>query len=150
MLTLRDLSARYGLSPRQTRRYWEAVSPLLAPYVQRGPHNVTLLSEQAIPIFDRLLGLLREGLSVPAAAEKLREEMRSSGQTDGMLAGNGGHTRGDPRDELIAILKAQLAEKDRQIAELLASVRELQMRALPPAAPISRLQALKLALLGRS
>lgn len=147
MMTLQDLSARYGLSPKQTRRVWEAVRPLLAPYTQRGPHNVTLISEQAIPILDRFLELLREGLSVPAASEKLHKEMKSSGSAQGALPASNGHP--DPRDELIAILKAQLAEKDRQIAELLNSVRDLQMKALPPAAPrLSRWQAFRIAILG--
>ncbi len=67
MLTLKAISVRYGLSPKQTRRYWEAVAPLLARYAHRGPHNTTLISEQAIPVFDRLMELLREGLSLPSA-----------------------------------------------------------------------------------
>lgn len=149
-MTLKNLSARYGLSPKQTRRVWEAVRPLLSPYTQRGPHNVTLISEQAIPILDRFMELLREGLSVPAASEKLHEEMKSSGPAQGTLPASNGHSQGDPRDELIAILKAQLAEKDCLIADLLNSVRDLQMKALPPAAPrLSRWQALKIAILGR-
>jgi len=131
MLTLRDIAARYELSPKQARRYWEAVSPLLSQYARRGPHNAILLSEQAIPVLDRLAELIHSGLSLPAAAEQLREELNGSRQAGGKQTDN--YEQTDYRDELIAILKAQLAEKDRQIAELLSQLRELQQRALPPA-----------------
>jgi len=131
MLTLRDIAARYELSPKQARRYWEAVSPLLTQYARRGPHNTILLSEQAIPVLDRLAELVRSGLSLPAAAEQLRGELNGSGQAESKQMDDYGQT--DYRDELISVLKAQLAEKDRQIAELLAQLRELQQRALPPA-----------------
>jgi hypothetical protein len=130
MMTLQDISKRYGLTTKQARRWWDAASPLLDHYAQRGPHNVILLSEQALPIFDRLAELIKAGLSLPAAAEKLREELTDREPAEGKLEGNGG--RIDARDELIAILKAQLEVKDRQIAALLAQLEELQRRALPP------------------
>lgn len=135
MLTLKDLSKRYRLTPKQARRWWDAVSPLLDHHAQRGPHNVILVSEQGIPVFDRLAELVREGLSLPAAAERLREELNGSGQVEGEPSSEGGQspTSADPRDELIAILKEQLREKDKQIAALLSQLEDLQRRALPPA-----------------
>jgi len=163
MLTLKDLSKRFGWSDKQTRRYWEAVSPLLSEFTQRGPHNTILLSPQALAVFDRLQDLLRQGLSLPAAAEKLREELSISGPSQGELSGNGGEARppSDPWEELVAMLKDQLREKDKQIAELLAQLRERdeQIRALMPGPQmdskgpggdhLSRWRALKYALLGR-
>jgi|GEM_PF-7086748 len=164
MLTLKDLSQRFGWSDKQTRRYWKAVSPLLSEFTQRGPHNTILLSPQALAVFDRLQDLLRQGLSLPAVAEKLREELNDSGHTQGELSGNGGKARSssDPWEELVAVLKEQLREKDKQIAELLAQLRERdeQIKALMPGPKpdsrspsdqpsLSRWQALKYALMGR-
>lgn len=89
-----------------------------------------LLSEQALPIFDRLAELIRAGLSLPAAAEQLRLELTDKGLAERKLEGDGGQT--GPKDELIAVLKAQLEIKDRQITALLAQLEGLQHRALPP------------------
>jgi vacuolar-type H+-ATPase subunit I/STV1 len=166
MLTLKDLSKRFGWSDKQTRRYWEAVSPLLSEFTHRGPHNTILLSPQALAVFDRLQELLRQGISLPTAAVKLREELNGSGQSQVELSGNGGEapSPSDPWEELVAVLKDQLREKDKQIAELLAQLRERdeQIKALMPGPKAdsrsrgdhlssnpSRWQALKYALLGR-
>jgi hypothetical protein len=161
MMTLSDVAARYSLTEKQARRRWEALSPLLAQFAQRGPHNTIMLSPQALAVFDRLTDLLKSGLSLPSAAGQLREEMRGSGQTQTDLAGSKGSPA--PHDDLLPILKEQLTAKDHLIEQLLAQLRDRdeQLRALMPGPvangksgsssrpSLTRWNALRFALLGR-
>ncbi len=160
MLTLKDISARYDLSPKQARRYLESVSHLISSYCQRGPHNTTLVSQQAIPVFDRLTELLRDGLSLPAASQQISKEMNGNGKTDAHLTVDSWQTNGQPyRDELLGDLRAQVQDLRQERERLLRLLEEsqLQVRQLMLPAPkpalsqqsMSRWVALRVALLGR-
>ena len=164
MLTLKDLAARYELSSKQARRYWESVSHLIAPYCQRGPHNTALVSEQAIPVFDRLSELLRDGLSLPGATQQIANEMNGNGFAESKLIRNSEHTARQIestayRDELIEEMRAQVQDlrKERErllglLEESQAQVRQLMLPAPKPESQqplMSRWQALRALVLGR-
>ena len=166
MLTLKDLSARYELSPKQARRHMESVSHLITPYCRRGPHNTTLVSEQAIPVFDRLSELLRDGFSLPTAAQQISEEMNGKGLAEDKLVENPQRTNGRTgdvvyRDDLVAELRSQVQDLRKERERLLglledsqSQVRQLMLPAPKPTEgyppqPLTRWQALKTLLLGR-
>lgn len=163
MYTLKDLSVRYDLSPKQARRYFESVSQLIAPHCQRGPHNTTLVSEQAIPVFDRLLELMRNGLGLPAAAQQIVKEMNGIETANGKLTSSSGETVSSLekrvyRDELVDELRTQVQElrreRDRLINLLESSQDQVRQLMLPsPKSNASlapnRWQAVKILVLGR-
>ncbi len=153
MLTMKDISKRYELTSNQTRACWDAVSPLLVDYIERGPHNAVLVSEEAIFILDRMIELRRSGLSWSACGDKLKKEMTDSTentpQTPPQLSTNENNLA--PNAEIISIFKEQLDRKDEQIEELLAQLKDVQMRALPEHSEgrKSRWQYLKAVFTGR-
>jgi hypothetical protein len=62
MLELKDVEGRFGLSEHQARRLLRALEPVLQGRVKRGRDNRLLLSDDALAILERAVGLWRDGL----------------------------------------------------------------------------------------
>jgi hypothetical protein len=160
MYTVKDLAQRFALHPKRVRERLAALGPVVEPHIVEGKQNAKLLTDAGMAIFDRLRQLEQEGYTVPAAVQRLKEELSDQGKTTGHRASNGeSNGRPDAKDELIKALKAQVedlrAERDRLLA--IVEHQTEQIRALMPGVEQkekpnvfgTRLKALKYALLGR-
>jgi hypothetical protein len=76
MLTIENLTARYGISDRALRRRLDALGPLIAPHIHRGQNNALLFDDGALAILDRLMQVQREtGLGLTEAVERIKSEL---------------------------------------------------------------------------
>lgn len=161
MFTVNDLSERFGLSPGSIRERLSAVAGLVESNIRRGRNNAILLTDAGLAIFDRLIQLERDGHTTITAIEEMKN--------DGQGALKTAHQPNDNRAiapvpiELVTELRARVDEQTRMIGylqvkldEALTQVHEkdTHIRALtagPRPEPIrpNRLQALRIALLGR-
>jgi DNA-binding transcriptional MerR regulator len=164
MLTLEDLTKRYGLSDRALRRRLGALGTAIEPCIRRGPNNALLFQDGALALLDRLAQLQREaGLGLAAAAAQVKNEVLNgraapAGERPGS-AGPGAEPEPSPElRKLLESYEARIEEQARMISYLQAKLDEALARIpeLPPAPPpadrvrnVSRWQALKYALLGR-
>jgi len=162
MVTVQDLSKRFGLHPKSVRERLAALGPLVSPHMTRGRNNAILLTDAGLALFDRLIQLEREGYPTATAVQLMRDELPEAGQTGGQPEDNGAsHRPPSPsceHDELIRELRARIESLEQDKAYLKAKLDELLTRIpeLPPGPPpagqirnVSRWQALKYALLGR-
>ena len=160
MLSLKDLAERYELTPKQARRLWENVGPLLGAHTRRGPQGQTLIDVTGLPIIERCQDLVRQGASLPNAVRAVAQEMGLNGYSgkvsDGLTKGT------DDYPAIVDLLKAQLSDKDHRISDLTSERDRLlniienqgeQIKALMPGPKPeprrSRFEALRFALLGR-
>lgn len=148
MLTTKDIGKRYRLSAKQVRSLVDAVSPLLADGVARGPHNTILIKEPTLAVFDRAMELRREGASWPAISEQLDRELAktSNGSMENSLSTNGpavaqlpsepqangaNHIEDGATGELLKVLKDQIQELKQDKEFLQDRVKQLEILALP-------------------
>jgi DNA-binding transcriptional MerR regulator len=165
MLTLEDLTKRYGLSDRALRRRLDALGTAIEPYIRRGPNNALLFQDGALALLDRLAQLQREaGLGLADAAAQVKNEVLNGRaapageRPQSQSAGPGAEPGPNPEfQKLLESYEARIEEQARMISYLQAKLDEALARIpeLPPAPPadrvrnVSRWQALKYALLGR-
>lgn len=164
MLTLENLTKRYGLSDRALRRRLDALGTVIEPNIRRGPNNALLFQDGALALLDRLAQLQREaGLGLADAAAQVREEVSNGRAAPAgerpKSAGPGAEPGPNPElQKLLESYEARIEEQARMISYLQAKLDEALSRipALPeptsqPAGHVrnvSRWQALKYALLG--
>jgi len=73
MYTINDIKKILGLSTtNQVRNRIEAVKPLLAGELRRGPNNQILITDEGLGILKRLQELYDSGLTIAQASEVLR------------------------------------------------------------------------------
>jgi len=163
MYTVKDLAERFGLHPKRVRERLAVLSPLIDPYLVEGKQNAKLLTDGGLAIFDRLIQLEREGLTVQAAVQKLQNELSHGQKTPDQRASLEPASNGNnDKDELIAVLKEELQYLRQERDRLLGIIENQseQLRALlpgpkpqngqdGPAKKLTRWQALKIAILGR-
>jgi hypothetical protein len=163
MLTIAQIAERYGLTERQVRWRLTQLDGLLRHHLFTGVNGRVTLDDAGVAIFDRLLQLEREGLGLTSAVKRLSGELGQGAMgTTETPHGSGASTlvTGETGDS-VTLWERLLAEKDARIADLQAErdrllrlLEDLQARlpALPPSSSlnITRWQALKIALLGRS
>jgi len=133
MHDVKSLADHFKLSERAINRRLAALQTALGPesdaYLTRGKVDKYLVTNNGLSVLGRMLELERDGLTIEEAARRVRAELgepASNDQEDG--TGASGQQSADSRkahDELVAtlretveLLKAQLAEKDRQIERL--------------------------------
>jgi hypothetical protein len=133
MHDVKSLADHFKLSERAINRRLAALQTALGPesdaYLMRGKVDKYLVTNNGLSVLGRMLELERDGLTIEEAAKRVHAELvepASDGQEDGTGASR--RESADSRkahDELIAtlretveLLKAQLAEKDRQIERL--------------------------------
>jgi DNA-binding transcriptional MerR regulator len=157
MLTIENLTARYGISDRALRRRLDALGPLIAPHIHRGQNNALLFDDGALAILDRLMQVQREtGLGLTEAVERIKSELAHSDPGTAEERPKSVHSSADPAvfTKLIAAYEDRIESLERDKAYLQAKLDEAlaKLPALPPPRPINltRWQALKIALLGRS
>lgn len=155
MLTIAQIAERYGFTERQVRWRLAQLDGLLTAHVFTGVNGRVLLDDAGLTIFDRLVQLERDGLSLSTAVSRLTGEI---GQTPTASARSPSVT--DTSTTVTPELWERLIqEKDARIAQLMAENAWLRAKldetlsrlpALPPPTPsISRWRALRIALLGR-
>lgn len=162
MYTVKDLSERFGLHSKRVRERLAALSPLIDPYLAEGKQNAKLLTDGGLSVFDRLMQLEQEGLTVQAAIQKLKDELSDGQKTPGQRASSERVSNGaDAKDELIAVLKEQLLHTQQERDRLLGIIENQseQLRALMPGPKaqngqggnpaLTRWQALKVLVLGK-
>lgn len=119
MLTLQDLSDRYGLSYKQVRDRVTVLGPLLDPFLSEGKQNTKLLNDSGLAIFDRLIQIERQDqLTIKAAAAVLNREL-SSGEVASA------HVE---QDETIERLLVKLENHEQLIAKLQMAVASCQQQ----------------------
>lgn len=163
MVTIQELSKRFGISEKSVRRRLEILGPVLAPYLTTGRQNAILLNDSGVAIFDRLLQMERQDkLSPSAAAERVKKELQDGEKT---VSGQGSSSVQTPSSEgveqLLKVLSKQVEDLRSERDRLLSIIEQQgqQLRALLPGPPpqhsqpnnltLSRWQALKIAILGR-
>jgi hypothetical protein len=121
MFTLQALADTYGLSYKQVRDRLTALGPLIDPHIVEGKNNAKLLKDSGRAIFDRLIQLEREGLTIGAAKAVIEQELASDGGPEaGDRSSNGGQA-----DAVLRQMQARLDEQGQQIAFLQDQVRRL-------------------------
>lgn len=176
MLTVENLTTRYGISDRALRRRLDALQPVLGGYIQRGQNNALLFQDGALAILDRLSQLQRDaGLGLTDAASKVRNEL---------LNGNAAPAEERPKSaepsaevhkliqsyedrireqaDMIQFLQEQVGKRDEQILALMPGKGEAKpgpqertngepskTRRVQDGRKLSRWQALRFVLLGR-
>lgn len=154
-MNVKDVANRLGYTEWQARKLIYACRPLLVGeqgWLSYGTNGELQINPQALPILERakelrLAGIPRKEIVKRLASELVKSVPDRESQPQQELASP------DPRDELIRELRERISSLERDKAYLQAKLYEVLARipALPPAAPkLSRWQALKLALLGRS
>jgi hypothetical protein len=133
MHDVRSLADHFDLSERSVNRRLAAVQTALGPkadaYVTRGKVDKYLVTNNGLSVLGRMLELERDGLTIEEAARRVRAELvepASNGQGNGEAAAGPGSadSRRESAElaaalrETVELLKAQLAEKDRQIERL--------------------------------
>ena len=133
MHDVKALAEHFGLSERAINRRLAALQTALGPqadaYLTRGKVDKYLVTNNGLSVLGRMLELERDGLTIEEAAKRVREELvepASDPQTNGQNAERRESAeRRQAGDELVAtlretieLLKAQIAEKDRQIERL--------------------------------
>lgn len=156
MMDTETLAKTLGYHKRALLRRVTALGGLVTPYVTEGKNGGFLFGDRAIAILKRLQELERDGLSVAAAVQRIREELESE-EHKGVFKDVPGALSGDPaKDELIAELRARIQEQAEIIRFLQEQLRnkEEELKALMPPKGAqgtyrSRWEALRFALLGR-
>ena len=133
MHDVKALAEHFQLSERAINRRLAALQTALGPqadaYLTRGKVDKYLVTNNGLSVLGRMLDLERDGLTIEEAAKRVREELvepASNPQTNGQNAERRESAeRRQAGDELVAtlretieLLKAQIAEKDRQIERL--------------------------------
>ena len=123
VLNLSDLAKSRNVPYSTVRKYVNALSEKGFISLETTPHSVTLRKKD-IEVFDKLLALIRSGVSFKKAIEKL------------------GEGEGDNQDNVIDYLRKlerkvdSLEEENRKLRELvqvyLSKVDELQKQLMPP------------------
>lgn len=141
LLSLADLAQAMGLSERQVRRRIAEARPLLAGHLQTGKAGAILVDSGGLEILRRVQALTDQGVSMALAVEIIRAELTPGGN-ERTPGGNAPATAGvapadwgqliQAKDELIAVLRAQVDHLTAEVAFLRRQVDELQPRALPP------------------
>lgn len=159
MMDTEALARTLGYHKRALLRRVTTLGSLVTPHVTEGKSGGFLFDDAAISILKRLRELERDGLSVAAAAQRIREELRQP-DGNGVAPGVPSAPEGDST-ELVAELRARVKEQSEMIAFLKEQLqrRDEQILALMPGPQatgesrqgqrISRLQALKALVLGR-
>jgi len=155
MLTIENVTARYGISDRALRRRLDALGPLITPHLHRGQNNALLFDDGALAILDRLMQVQREtGLGLTEAVEKIKSELAHRDPGTAEERPQSVHPSADPSvlTKLIATYEDRIESLERDKAYLQAKLDEAlaKLPALPPSRStnLTRWQALKIALLG--
>lgn len=162
MLTIQDISQRFGLSKKSVRRRLDSLGPTISQHLDTGRQNAILFSDAAVSIFDRLMQLeAQDKLSPSAAIEKLKSELANGGNHVSEERGNGAQTVPSTSPELVGVLTRQIEDLRTERDRLLAIIenQEEQIRALMPGPTepqpngqgngLSRWLALRVLVLGR-
>ena len=145
MYTLADLERITGLTENQLRDRLSLLSPIVGDDLHRGSRGKILVGDRALAALRRMIELEQEGLSPKVAQSRIMGELAQPHP-------NGQSSSDDLWQRLLAEKDARIADLQAERDRLLKLLEDLQARipALPPAAPqLSRLQALKIAILGR-
>ena len=162
MLTIQDISKRFGLSEKSVRRRLDSLGTVISQHLVTGRQNAILFPDAAISIFDRLIQLeAQDKLSPGAALEKLNNELANGGNPVSEQRGNGGPTTPGASPDLVAVLSGQIQDLRSERDRLLAIVENQgdQIKALMPGPSeprpngrengFTRWRALRYAMLGR-
>lgn len=169
MKTIKDLEDHFGLTARQVHIRIDTLNPLLNGHVHRGKSNSILLDDNGFTLFRRLLELERDKhVTSHGAVELMKSELMTQTKeavvnvySDEVKAGHTAVKAGETvvvegYREAFGVLKNQNEFLQRQVEKLLAQLNEkdTHIRALtagpkPETTHPSRLQALRIALLGR-
>ena len=158
-----------GYHKRALLRRVDALGALVTPHVTEGKNGGFLFDDTAISLLDRLQQLERDGWSVAAAVQHIREEFRSpqqNGDTAAVATAPTSDARTDTDElvkelrsrireqaETIGWLKNQLESRDEQILALMPgkdSEDATEGNSAPHNGSLSRWQHFKAALLGRT
>ncbi len=163
MLELKTVADRCGLSEHQARRVVRALSPVLQDRLKRGKDNRILLDNSALMIVDRAVNLWRGGLPLQNVSQTVATEITNGAKTgaDGLTDRLPNHeqpthnhcTTCEAREDLVKELRTDKERLLRLLEDSQAQIRQLMLPppktgdSSPP--PITRWQALRIALLGR-
>ena len=110
MLTLEDLTRRYGISDRALRRRLDALEPLVSAHIHRGQNNALLFDDGALAILDRLAQVQREaGLGLTDAVKKIKSEFTNGHNS----SAQGRPQSAEPNADHTVIAKLIAAYEDR-------------------------------------
>jgi len=136
MLTIQDVSKRFGISEKTVRRRLDSLSPVIDQHLTTGAQNAIMVKDAGLAIFDRVMQLIQQGkLSPSAAIEKVINEVQ---QPDTALDKQGGSAVQtfdqlvpEPTKELIDMLKQQAddlrGERDRLLGIVESQQDQIQL-----------------------
>lgn len=164
MLSIQDLSQRFGISEKSVRRRLDSLKPVLDQHLTTGRQNAILLKDSGIAIFDRVMQLEQQDkLSPSAALEKVISEVGKgfsevSKDEQGVVQSIGQAVPA-PNEELVEVLKQQVSDLRNERDRLLGIIENQneQMQAMlpgsteepPPSEKRSRWSHLKAVVTGR-
>jgi DNA-binding transcriptional LysR family regulator len=127
VLTLQDLAHKYGLTLRQVRWRVAQLDGLLQSHLFTGANGRVTLDDAGVAIFDRLIQLERDNLSLAAAVSRLSAEL-SGEQTPSSPTPLGS----GPSCPACAAYLRQIEHLEEEVRWLRARLEELETRAPPP------------------
>lgn len=146
-----------GYHKRALLRRVTALGALVTPHVTEGKNGGFLFDDGVLSILKRLSELERDGLSVAAAVQRIREEMKRpdgnalaptvpgapAGDTSELVAEL--KARVKEQSEIISFLREQLEQRDEQILALMPGPSERQGKENG----LTRWRALRVLVLGK-
>ncbi|MBC8147356.1 MAG: hypothetical protein H8E98_05170 [Bacteroidetes bacterium] len=125
MLSLKNISAQFGLSDKFLRRCINALKDELQPYQTRGEHNTILFKTASSGIFEQIKIHKENGLSVPEIAKAIQKNLASlqpptppknvvkqEGKTRENVVKPGGGTMGNVENDLVQQLMSRLEKSE--------------------------------------
>jgi len=131
MFDIKSLADRVGLEVGFVRRVVKAINPLLAPHMTRGDSNALLFDSSALPIFERVSQLKKDGLILPEIEKRLASDFANPSSQDSKpsetpsKSSQSEEGRGVPIDSLLA---RDLFETNRQLQRQLLEEKEARRR----------------------
>ena len=147
MQGLKELEDTLGLTYEQLRGRVAHLKDSFEGITVEGKRGKWLVTDKGIALLKRLVELERDGHSFESATTVVLQEIQEGQKnghknnenttpTDAHSTSTMPPLNGYSHDPLVLkvfeTLQTQIAEKDRQISELLAQLRDLHQRALPP------------------
>lgn len=159
MLSVKDVANRLGLSEWGARRLLYACKPLLDGLQAHGSHGEWLISPQAIGMLERAKDLRTQGIRLQEICSRLAAEMpdHSNGSVAMQVQTSASQEQGNVQaltkalEQQVEYLKSENTWLRNKLDETLAKVPALPApkTEAKDALQVSRLQALRIALLGR-
>lgn len=127
MLTRAQIAKKYGISERQVRYRLTQLDGLVDKHIVTDEGGHVALDNDGLAIFDRLMQLGADGLSLATAVSRLRSELENP-QENGVNKTVNSCPGCTAKDELIE----ELREQNRWLRD---RVEELEIKALPDSRP---------------